>query len=303
MFIANPIYDVFFKYLLEDTELAKRLISAIIGEEIIELSVEPQEATIAIPQYFLSVIRLDFKATILTEQGTDKKVLIELQKGKVAFDITRFRKYLGENYSKNEAVQGKQKKQPLPIIAIYFLGFEIDELKIPVIKASHQYYDVINNQPIHTKNDFIEQLIHDCFVIQIPHLSTKMKTRLEKILAIFNQAFVVTDDLRRLAIPDEWLNDPEVRAFIDRLSRPLFDENLQRQADAEDNLLETLEDMERQIEQSKTLIENQQKAISEQEKAISEQQKTISEKEKALDEQAKMIAELQKQLSESKKTK
>jgi hypothetical protein len=38
MQIANPIYDVVFKYLLEDNKIAKKLISLIIGEEIQSLT-------------------------------------------------------------------------------------------------------------------------------------------------------------------------------------------------------------------------------------------------------------------------
>lgn len=45
MKIANPIYDVIFKYLMEDIESAKSIISAIIGKEIIELISIPQEST------------------------------------------------------------------------------------------------------------------------------------------------------------------------------------------------------------------------------------------------------------------
>ena len=36
MQIANPIYDVVFKYLMDDNQIAKLMLSAIIGEEIIE---------------------------------------------------------------------------------------------------------------------------------------------------------------------------------------------------------------------------------------------------------------------------
>ena len=43
--IANPIYDVVFKYLMEDNAIAKLVISSIIGEEIIELEPKPQERT------------------------------------------------------------------------------------------------------------------------------------------------------------------------------------------------------------------------------------------------------------------
>jgi hypothetical protein len=43
MLIANPIYDVVFKYLMEDNKIAKILISKILNEEIIELNAKPQE--------------------------------------------------------------------------------------------------------------------------------------------------------------------------------------------------------------------------------------------------------------------
>ena len=45
MIIANPIYDSVFKYLLEDIDIAKELLSTIIGAEIVSLSVKPQETT------------------------------------------------------------------------------------------------------------------------------------------------------------------------------------------------------------------------------------------------------------------
>ncbi|MEY4205136.1 MAG: hypothetical protein RL013_2840, partial [Bacteroidota bacterium] len=35
MIIANPLYDVVFKYLLEDIEIAKELLAAILGEDIV----------------------------------------------------------------------------------------------------------------------------------------------------------------------------------------------------------------------------------------------------------------------------
>ena len=41
MWIANPIYDVVFKFLMEDNKIAKLLISKIINEEVIELIPKP----------------------------------------------------------------------------------------------------------------------------------------------------------------------------------------------------------------------------------------------------------------------
>ena len=41
MQIANPIYDVVFKYMMEDAKVAKLLIASIISEEIEELKFRP----------------------------------------------------------------------------------------------------------------------------------------------------------------------------------------------------------------------------------------------------------------------
>ncbi|MDR1156177.1 MAG: hypothetical protein LBL04_15840 [Bacteroidales bacterium] len=43
MHIANPIYDVVFKYMLEDSKVAKLFLSAIIGKNIMELEFSVQE--------------------------------------------------------------------------------------------------------------------------------------------------------------------------------------------------------------------------------------------------------------------
>jgi hypothetical protein len=41
--IVNPIYDGAFKYLMDDNQIAKLILSTILGEEIISLSAKPQE--------------------------------------------------------------------------------------------------------------------------------------------------------------------------------------------------------------------------------------------------------------------
>ncbi len=97
--IANPIYDVVFKYLMEDNKVAKLLLSAIIGCEILELTLTPQEiigefgqvakpkrkskkTTISATEFTnLTVYRLDFAAKIHTPEG-EKIIIIEIQKAK-----------------------------------------------------------------------------------------------------------------------------------------------------------------------------------------------------------------------------
>ncbi len=68
------------------------------------MSFKPQEGTVFLEQRSLTVYRLDFSAKIKTTEGT-KTVLIEIQKAKLATDIIRFRKYLGEQYQKRTITQ------------------------------------------------------------------------------------------------------------------------------------------------------------------------------------------------------
>ena len=83
MHIANPIYDVVFKYMLEDNKVAKLFLSAIIGEEIMELDFSAQERTVEVPATKkvkkkkverppLTVCRFDFSAKIQTPGGFKK---------------------------------------------------------------------------------------------------------------------------------------------------------------------------------------------------------------------------------------
>jgi hypothetical protein len=49
MYIANPIYDVVFKFMMEDNRVAKAFLSAIIQEKVTELDFVAQEHTIRMP--------------------------------------------------------------------------------------------------------------------------------------------------------------------------------------------------------------------------------------------------------------
>ena len=91
MIIANPIYDVVFKYLLEDIDIARELLSVILNEEIITLEVNPQERSNELADKKNKILRFDFKAVVKNKDGELKNVLMELQKAKPSFDIIRFR--------------------------------------------------------------------------------------------------------------------------------------------------------------------------------------------------------------------
>ena len=297
MQIANPIYDSVFKYLLEDRESAILLLSAIIEQPIEKLELLPQEGIKCLEHQSLTVYRLDFSAKIKIGKNESKQVLIEIQKAKLPSDIMRFRRYLGEQYaSKNNhyTVCKKQKNNktkevttPLPIITIYFLGYCLDHIKVPVIKVNRHYYDVVNKKElINQKEIFIESLTHDSYIIQISQLDRQQQTEIERLLTIFDQhRHIATDnhilELNEIDYPNKY------HPLIRRLQRAIAEPRIRRVMDIEDDYLEYLEDKER-------IIEEQSQAIEEQSQIIEEKDQTIEEKDQLIAEQNRIIAELKK---------
>ena len=151
--IANPIYDVVFKYMMEDNTVAKLLVSSIIGEEVVSLEPKPQEYTTEIhtvdDKTSLTVYRLDFSAKIKTPEG-HKLIIIEMQKASTPSDIRRFRMYLGKQYSdKNNYIEHEDGKQEfLQIYTIYFLGDALNICDTPVLSVFPDIRDVATQQII-----------------------------------------------------------------------------------------------------------------------------------------------------------
>ena len=91
MKIINPLYDKAFKYLMQNERYAKRILSIILDEEVVELQLSQQETVVADEKRLLTLFRLDFKAIIKKDDGSTQKVLIELQKSKYnSIHITSF---------------------------------------------------------------------------------------------------------------------------------------------------------------------------------------------------------------------
>ena len=70
MIVANPIYDIVFKYLMEDERVARTILSALLKENIVDVKMRPHEYD-NIDQDRLSIFRIDFGATVRDAQGED----------------------------------------------------------------------------------------------------------------------------------------------------------------------------------------------------------------------------------------
>ena len=125
MTIANPIYDIVFKYLMEDERIARTILSALLQEDIIKVEVRPHEYSNN-KRDALSVFRIDFGATIRKSDGSEQLILIELQKTWLPTEALRFRQYLGVQYE-NPAniVADSDNQHAIPMVAVYLLGHKV----------------------------------------------------------------------------------------------------------------------------------------------------------------------------------
>ena len=200
MRIANPMYDAVFKHLLEDRESSRLIVSTILGEEIDDIELAPQEGSVRVelpkedawPTDF-TVQRIDFAATVHTAGGERLRVMIEVQKSHYSEDVLRFRRYLGQHYaSENSSYvtvseDGGTRRHALPLLTIYFLGRRLPQTEATVLKVARRYVDAVTGEELPLREDFVEALTHDCYVVQVPRLSDERRNDLERLLSIFDQ--------------------------------------------------------------------------------------------------------------------
>ncbi len=281
MIVANAIYDVVFKYLLEDRNIAKLLLSGLLQTEVIDLELKPQEYSADIKENILTVYRIDFKAKIKLKGGEEKLVLIEVQKAKFATDIMRFRKYLGKQYANEDnTVEVEGRKKALPIISIYFLGYPLEGIEnIPVIRIARHYLDHSTGKKLNVKSDFVESLTHDSIIVQIGAIKRKRrKNEIEKVLSVFDEGKKHEISINENDYPEKY------KSIIRRLLKAVQNQQVRNTMEVEDEILEELQLKERAAEKAillaKKAMEDKIKAEQEKEKAEQEKEKAELEKEK-----------------------
>jgi hypothetical protein len=311
MHIANPIYDVVFKFMMEDEKVAKSFLSAIIEEEVLELDFAAQERTLRrslmnpaimveeTEKLFLTVCRFDFSAKISVPDGSFKTVMIELQKAKMASDVMRFRRYLGLHYQNpNNTYGSEENKKACPIYGIFLLGYDIGISGRPIIHVNYNCEDGSTKQDFDTTNEFIQSLHHQSWIIQINQLKQSYQNNLEKLLSIFNQKNRTTNHHILNVNEDEF---PEIyRPIIRRLRMASESEDIQNEMELEDDFMKELQDKERFIAKQSRVLAEKDKTLAEKDKTIKEKNETIEKDKKVIEEKDKVIEELKKQLAESR---
>ena len=288
--IANPIYDSVFKYLMEDERIAKTLLSALLKKEVVAVEMRRNEYTNGVRDN-ISMFRIDFGAHVKEPDGTIRLVLIELQKTWLETETLRFRQYLGAQYSNPENVPSENNKDgyAIPMVAIYLLGHRVGDINVPVLYVKHKAYDYDGNVVTDGIPDpFVESLIHDSIIVQIPLLHGQVNNRLEKVLSVFDQSQKNGSDRHVLNVNDSSFDDDDdMQYLLRRLLMAAANAQLRQEMNVEDEYFKALEDRDTALmmkdkklaEQAEQLEQN--KAELEQNKAELEQNKAELEQNKA----------------------
>ena len=300
MLIANPIYDVTLKRLLEDDVAAKYIIGSILDCEV--LSLEPKPTTITeTDRDGLRVYYMDFAAKILTKDQGPKSTIIEMQKSHKWADVQRFRNYLGGEYMRSED----------PIVAIYFCCFGLG-VNSAAFSGHPTFADLRTGQKLHVTAPLVRRLMHSSYFIQVPKIEPCLDSDLDAVLSVFAQEDFVQDSrtlrhyraqarnkgmaavLRTLgAIAD----DPVARAELENEARCVAYEE------------RAFGDRDRKIMEQSIIIEDRDKQIEDRDRQIVENLKQIDERDKQIEESLKQIqdrdnalAEKEREFAENRKT-
>ena len=271
-YLANPIYDAVFKFMMEDEEVAKRFIGTLIDKNIIKLTLLPQEKTYLHDDLKVRIHRLDFIAFIEEADGSQSKILIELQKSNKSYhaDIMRFRGYLAKQYAADD----------LPIVTIYLLGFILDKDLPPSTFAKRDYYNLSTKEKLNHKNEFIEKLSHDCYVIQIPLLQKPLQTKIDYLLSIFDQSQVYSKDKegKKVIVLEDETAYNDLKKIVDRLAYANGDEKIRQQIEDEEYIEQAYDEMFGRIEAENAILS---KNLEASEKALEVEKQRAEQLEKS----------------------
>lgn len=284
VYVANPLYDAVFKYLMEDDRIAKTILAALLKKKVIDVKIRRNEYANLTRRESISMFRIDFAATVLDEDNKPHLMLIELQKTWLPTETLRFRRYLALQYNNEEnMLKEEHEKYAIPMVAIYLLGHCIGKIEEPVIYVNHHAYTYDGKKVEEGIPDpFVESLQHDSIIVQIPLLHGRVNNRLKKVLCLFDQTNVA-DNKKVIKVDDkQFEGDNDMEYIVRRLQSAAADPDMRYQMNAEDEFFKELEARD-------SLIMEKDGQLKEKDEMLRKMIKGMQENGMSLDDIAKML--------------
>ena len=284
VYVANPLYDAVFKYLMEDNRIAKTILSALLKKKVIDVKIRRNEYANLTRRESISMFRIDFAATVLDEDNKPHLMLIELQKTWLPTETLRFRRYLALQYNNEEnMLKEEHEKYAIPMVAIYLLGHCIGKIEEPVIYVNHHAYNYDGKKVEEGIPDpFVESLQHDSIIVQIPLLHGRVNNRLEKVLCLFDQTNVA-DNKKVIKVDDkQFEGDNDMEYIVRRLQSAAADPDMRYQMNAEDEFFKELEARDSLIMEKDGQLKEKDGQLKEKDGQLKEKDGQLKEKDEML---------------------
>ena len=298
VYVANPLYDAVFKYLMEDDRIAKTILTALLKKKVIDVKIRRNEYANLTRRESISMFRIDFAATVLDGDNKPHLMLIELQKTWLPTETLRFRRYLALQYNNEEnMLKEEHEKYAIPMVAIYLLGHRVGKIEEPVIYVNHHAYNYDDKKVEEGIPDpFVESLQHDSIIVQIPLLHGRVNNRLEKVLCLFDQTNVA-DNKKVIKVDDkQFEGDNDMEYIVRRLQSAAADPDMRYQMNAEDEFFKELEardslimEKDGQLKEKDGQLKEKDGQLKEKDEMLRKMIKGMQENGMSLDDIAKML--------------
>ena len=299
--VANPIYDSVFKYLMEDERIARTILSALLKKEVVEVQIRRNEYTNGYRDN-ISMFRIDFGARVRQDDGSLRLVLIELQKTWLETETLRFRQYLGAQYSNPENMVKEELRPPygLPMVAVYILGHRVGKINVPVLYVNHKPCDYEGREVTDGLPDpFVDSLVHESIIVQIPLLHGQINNRLDRVLSVFDQANKEKDNRQLVELDDaNYQDDADMQYILHRLVVASVDAQLRQDMNVEDEYFQAIEDRDTAIMSRDKQIKEKDEQLLQKDEQLSQQSQQLSLKDQQLSQKDQQLSQKDEQLSQ-----
>ena len=162
--------------------------------------------------------------------------------------------------------------------AIYILGECLPRTEATVLKVSREYLDAVTGRRLADREEFVEALSHDCWVVQVPLLAARRRTDLERLLSVFDQELQVPGNRSVLEVDERQLPERYV-PVLRRLAGAAVSVEVADSMALEDEVSETWGRMKREIAADKAALAQER---ADREAAVAEKDAAVAEKDAAL---------------------